>query len=128
MSYYFHDFSKITVAQKHAGFQLLSFSLIHRPHCIKYSRSIKMASQHHPVSYFNKDKTQSLSWELYYNFDSSSSAHVCLLPPSFLFSRGSFLQDFQLADLLLVTIQGLSAGQSCSFSDTSDSKEQLLWL
>lgn len=41
MSYYFHDFSKITVAQKHAGFQLLSFRLIHRPHCIKDSRSIR---------------------------------------------------------------------------------------
>lgn len=93
MSYYFHYFSKTTIAQKCAGFQLFSFSLVHRPHYIKNSGSIKMASQHCPVSYFNKDKIWSLSWEQYYNFDISYSAHVVLPPTSFLSSGGSFLKD-----------------------------------
>lgn len=93
MSYYFHSFSKITIAQKCAGFPLFAFSLVHTAHCIEHSGSRKMASQHCPVSYFNKDKIRSLSWEQYYNFDISYSAHVVLPPTSFLSSRGSFLKD-----------------------------------
>lgn len=56
MSYYFHYFSKTTIAQKRAAFQLFSFSPVPRPHDIINSGLIKMASQHCPVSHFNKDE------------------------------------------------------------------------
>lgn len=80
ISYYFHDFSKITIAQTRAGFHLLPVSLVHRPRCVRYSSSIKMAPQHCPVLYFCKDDTRSLSWERCCRLAISGSAHV-LLPP-----------------------------------------------
>ena len=108
-------FFKNNNCQECTGFQLFSFSLVHRPQCIKNSSSIKRASQHCPVSYFNKDKIWNLSWEQYYNFDISNSAHVVLPPTSSFSSEEVFLKIFQQADLLLVMIWGLSVGQSCYF-------------
>lgn len=82
---------------------------------IKNSGLIRMVSQHCPVSYFNKDKIWSLSWEQYYNFDISYSVHVVLPPTSFLSSRGSFLKDLSAGRFIACHDFGLSVGPSCYF-------------
>lgn len=106
--------------QKCTGFQLFSFSLVHRPHGIKNSSSIKMASQHCPVSYFNKDKIRNLSWEQYYNFDIIGSAHMVLPPASSLSLRGSFLKDFSAGRFITCHDSGIICWTVLLyFSDTS---------
>jgi hypothetical protein len=125
----FHYFSEITIAQKCTGFQLLFFSVFHRPRSIKNSSSGKMASRHCLASVFEKGGNVKFELGGHMTVWISASVHMRLyLPRPSLPPQEVFLKIFSRRIYCLSRVGDYLLERLAIFSDTRNSKEQAVWL